>query len=285
VTLSGTGLAPQVNLSAMSLTFGGQLVNTTSPEQTATVTNTGNYPLGISGITTSGDFAQANTCGGPVPVGAACSISVTFAPTAAGTRSGTLVVADDAPDGPHTLVLSGTGTDFSPSASPASTTIVAGGSAIYTLTVTSLDGFHQVVSLNCAGAPQAATCSISPGSVAADGASPATATVIVATTARGFALPRVPLQPPAPNRRFGLLLFLSLLGLAAAARGVPGGGTRPRSSVALTCVFVLLWTACGGGGGIAPAPIGGTPPGTYTLTLTATAGTVARSTTVTLRVN
>jgi hypothetical protein len=285
VSLSGTGLAPEVSLSTTSLTFGGQLVTTTSAEQTLTVNNTGNYSLEISSMTTSGDFAQANTCGGPVPVGGACTISVTFAPTAVGTRSGALVIADDAPDDPHTLVLSGTGTDFSPSASPASMTIGAGRSAIYTLTVTSLEGFHQVVSLSCAGAPEAATCSISPGSLTADGASPATATVTVATTARGSAVPRVRLQPLTPDRRFGLPLFLWLLGLAVAAGGVAGARTRPWRTVALICLFVLLWTACGGGGGVTPAPPAGTPPGTYALTLTAIAGTVSRSTTVTLHVN
>ena len=43
--------------------------------------------------------------------------------------------------------------------------------------------------------------------------------------------------------------------------------------------------AAGLGGGIAPVTPGGTPAGTYTLTLTATAGTVTHNTTATLRVN
>ncbi len=285
VSLSGTGLAPAVSLSATSLTFRKQLVGTASAEQTVTVSNTGNYSLQIASITASGDFAQANTCGGPVPVGAACTISVTFAPTAAGKRSGALVIADDAPDGPHTIVLSGKGTGFSPTASPAMVVIAAGRSAIYTLTVTPSEGFDQAVSLSCVGAPKAATCSVSPGSLTADGAGPATATVTVATTARGFAMPRVRFQPLTTGKHFGLPLFLWLLAFAVVACGIAVPRKRAWRTAVIACLLVLLWTACAGGGGVTPAPPGGTPPGTYTLTLTATAGTVTRSTTVTLRVD
>jgi hypothetical protein len=283
--LSGTGLAPEVSFSVTGLTFGKQLVTTTSTEQTVTVSNTGSYTLEIASITASGDFAQANTCGSPVPIGGACTISVTFAPTAAGTRSGALIIADDAPDGPHTLVLSGTGTDFSPSVSPASMAIAAGQSAVYTLTVTSLEGFHQVVSLGCAGVPREATCSISPGTITVDGASLATATVTVATTARGFAGTRLGLRPPTSRGRFGLPILLWLLTFALVACRVAGVRARAWCNLTLTCLFVLLWTACAGGGGVTPAALGGTPSGTYTLTLTATVGTVTRSAAVRLQVN
>jgi hypothetical protein len=220
-----------------------------------------------------------------VLIGSACTISVTFAPTAAGTRSGALAIADDALGSPHAIVLSGTGTDFSPTASPATAVIEAGRSATYTLTVSPSGGFNQVVSLSCAGAPKESTCSVSPGTLTLDGAGPTTATVTVATTARGFAMPRLRLQPPTSRGRFGLPLLLWLLTFALAARGVRGVRTRARRAVALTCLLVLLWTACGGSGGITPAPPGGTPSGAYTLTLTATVGTVTRSTTVTLQIN
>jgi hypothetical protein len=283
--LSGTGLAPEVSFSVTGLTFGKQLVTTTSAEQTVTVNNTGSYALGIASITASGDFAQANTCGSPVPIGGACTIGVAFAPTAAGTRSGVLIIADDAPDGPHTLVLSGTGTDFSPSASPASMAIAAGQSAIYTLTVTSLEGFHQVVSLSCAGVPTGATCSISPATVTVDGASLARAAVTVATTARGSAGIRPRLRPPTSRGNSRLALLSWLLAFALVACRVADVRTRAWRALALTCLFVFSWTACAGGGGVAPAPPGGTPSGTYTLTLTATAGTVTRSVAVGLQVS
>ena len=65
--LSGNGLdaQPAVNLSKTSLTFGNQIVSTTSTAQTVTLTNTGTADMSISGLTVAGSgasaFAAANT--------------------------------------------------------------------------------------------------------------------------------------------------------------------------------------------------------------------------------
>jgi hypothetical protein len=64
--------------------------------------------IGFTG-TNSGDFAQTNTCGGSLPAGGVCTISVTFTPTAAGSRSATLAVTDDAGNTPQTVSVTGTG--------------------------------------------------------------------------------------------------------------------------------------------------------------------------------
>ena len=101
--------APAVSLSTNSLSFGTQNVSTTSAEQSVTLTNTGDELLSITGITVSGDFAQTNTCGNSVNAGANCTINVTFTPLAAGTGSGTLTIADNAPGSPQSAALSGTG--------------------------------------------------------------------------------------------------------------------------------------------------------------------------------
>jgi hypothetical protein len=283
--LTGNGLGPAVALSSNALDFGHQLVGTSSTHQTIRLSNTGNRPLDIGSITGGGDFSQTHTCGASLAAGAGCTIDVTFTPTAAGARSGTLAITDNAPDGPHTIVLSGTGTDFLLTASPATATIAAGRSAIYTLSVTPSAGFDQQVSLHCAGAPKGVTCSVSPGSVTADGAGAAAAAVTVATTARGFAVPRVRFLRPTSGGRLGLRPFLWLLAFAVAACGVAVPQKRAWRTAVLACLLVLSWTACAGSVGVTPAPAGGTLPGTYTLTLTGTVGTVTRSTTVTLRVD
>src|SRR5439155_691105 len=110
-SLSGTGTtAPAVSLSPTSLSFGNQLLNTTSAAQVVTLTNTGSATLTITSITASGDFSQTNTCGSPVIIGGTCTITVTFTPTVAGSRTGTLSVTDNASGSPHTAALSGTGT-------------------------------------------------------------------------------------------------------------------------------------------------------------------------------
>ena len=103
----------KVSLSPTSLTFASQTVGTTSAPQTATLTNTGKKSVTITSITITGtnkgDFAETNTCGTTLAVGASCTISVTFTPTATGTRSGTLSVSDDAVGSPQTASLTGTG--------------------------------------------------------------------------------------------------------------------------------------------------------------------------------
>lgn len=106
--------APIVSLSPSSLTFASQAVNTTSAAQTVTLSNPGNGALSITSIAASGDFPETNNCGTGLPGStgtalAACSISVTFKPTAVGTRTGSVSITDNASGSPQTVSLSGTG--------------------------------------------------------------------------------------------------------------------------------------------------------------------------------
>jgi hypothetical protein len=101
---------PAVMLSPTSLTFATQIVGLKSAAQNVTLTNTGGSALAITSIAASGDFAQTNTCGSTVNPGASCTISVTFTPTASGTRTGSLTVSDNAPGNPQTVALTGIGT-------------------------------------------------------------------------------------------------------------------------------------------------------------------------------
>ncbi len=100
-----------VTVSPASLSFGSQQVNTTSAPQTVTLTNNSSSTLTISSVSTSGDFAQTNTCGTSLPAGSNCTISVTFTPTGTGTRTGTLTISDSDPSSPRTVSLSGVGTN------------------------------------------------------------------------------------------------------------------------------------------------------------------------------
>ncbi len=100
---------PAVALSASTLTFGAQNVQTTSAAQAVTLTNSGKGSLTITSIAATGDFAQTNTCGASLAAGGSCAIAVTFTPTAAGQRSGSVTIADNAAGSPHTIALAGTG--------------------------------------------------------------------------------------------------------------------------------------------------------------------------------
>ena len=107
VQLSGTGVGPAVKLSSTDVVFGEQPVGTTSGPQTVALTNTGNALLTIAQVTPSGDFTQTNDCGSPLGAGAACTLSISFRPTTAGTTFGAITVSDNAPGNPHVVTLSG----------------------------------------------------------------------------------------------------------------------------------------------------------------------------------
>lgn len=109
VALSGSGAA-SLSFSTGSLGFGSRAVGTISPAQSVTLTNPGNAGIAIAGINVSGDFDQTNTCPATLAPGTSCTVSVTFTPSAVGSRSGTLTVTSAAPGSPHTVSLLGFGT-------------------------------------------------------------------------------------------------------------------------------------------------------------------------------
>jgi hypothetical protein len=102
--------SPVAAFAPSRLTFGAQMVGTSSSEQAVTLTNSGAAPLTISSIAASGDFSAINNCGSILKPGANCQASVTFTPTAGGTRTGLLVFNDSVPGSPQAVSLSGTGT-------------------------------------------------------------------------------------------------------------------------------------------------------------------------------
>src|SRR5499427_7770795 len=133
--------APIANLSPTSLTFGNQMVGTSSAAQYITLNNAGNATLTFSASFT-GDyaFAGSGTCGSSVAPGASCTISVKFTPTAAGSRTGTLTLTDNASGSPQTVLLTGTGgtSSLAPTVTtqPANQTVTAGQAATFTVVAT-----------------------------------------------------------------------------------------------------------------------------------------------------
>lgn len=109
VLLRATGTA--VVFSPFNLNFGNQKVGTTSSALNFTLKNFGSAPLAVGTITASGDFAvQSTTCGTSVSPGGKCTISVTFTPSATGTRHGNLTVNDSDLTSPQMPGMTGTGT-------------------------------------------------------------------------------------------------------------------------------------------------------------------------------
>jgi hypothetical protein len=92
--------------------FGSVTVGVTSAALNFTVTNTGDLPSGPPTVSVSGDFVIVlSGCTNDVPGGTSCGVAVAFKPSAAGARSGTLVVTTS---GGSTAVASLTGTGVAP---------------------------------------------------------------------------------------------------------------------------------------------------------------------------
>jgi hypothetical protein len=116
VALTATVINPQAWLSPPSLSFANQKVNTASAAKTVTLNNTGATPLTITSIAIAGvdpnDFAEGNNCPqspASLAASATCTLNITFEPKAKGSRSGTVVITDNAQFTPQKILLSGTG--------------------------------------------------------------------------------------------------------------------------------------------------------------------------------
>ena len=152
VFLSGTGTQPAVSMTTPGL-FPNTTVGATSAEKTVTISNSGTAPLVVSAVTVggpnAGDFTPNDNCFGTTPTsitlppGGSCDATVSFTPTAAGSRKALLQVTDDAPGSPHSVPLSGSGIAAPatvPGAPGIGTATAGNGSASLTWTPPASDG-------------------------------------------------------------------------------------------------------------------------------------------------
>ncbi|HXP08873.1 MAG TPA: choice-of-anchor D domain-containing protein, partial [Acidobacteriaceae bacterium] len=182
--LTGTGTAAQISFSPSSWSFAGQLINSTSTTQSITVTNPGTATLTVSGIsilgTNAADFAETNNCSTVAAGSGSCTIQVTFTPSATGSRNASISVTDSASGSPHSIGLTGTGTQAQITIAPTSLSfgnqvlktasaaqaLTISNSGTYTLTITGISitgtnapDFSQTN--NCTALAPSATCSVS----------------------------------------------------------------------------------------------------------------------------
>jgi len=112
-TIALGGDAPVAALTAASLSFSSQQVQTTSATQQVTLMNSGSAPLSITSIVVTGanasSFVFPNPCGTSLAAGASCLIKGDFSPAAAGAMTATITITDNASNSPQTVTLTGTG--------------------------------------------------------------------------------------------------------------------------------------------------------------------------------
>jgi len=92
-----------------SLSFPTEVVGAASPSQTATLTDIGTANFTVSHVTSSSaDFPVTSNCPATLTPGTNCAASVTFQPTAGGTRKGTITFSDSGAKN-KTVSVSGSG--------------------------------------------------------------------------------------------------------------------------------------------------------------------------------
>jgi hypothetical protein len=114
-TLPLGGGTPVAGPSPQSMSFGHQNVNTTGKPVTITMWNTGTGTLNISAVSIGGnnpgDFLKGtdNCTGAAVAPSGSCTVAVSFAPTAGGSRGAQLTFTDNAAGNPQSVPLDGKG--------------------------------------------------------------------------------------------------------------------------------------------------------------------------------
>ncbi len=107
-----------------SLSFASLDVGSTSGPQTVKLSNPGGTPLVIDSTVANGDFTETSNCGTTISVGGDCNLNISFAPQAPLTRTGTIVIADNAVNTPQAIFASGVGIGPAVGLLPASVTFV-----------------------------------------------------------------------------------------------------------------------------------------------------------------
>ncbi|HEY6376298.1 MAG TPA: Ig-like domain repeat protein [Edaphobacter sp.] len=241
------------------------------------VTLTATVPFGATGTVTFDDGTTVlGTVTIPTPTVRTDGITVTLVTTLApGTHIITAVYSGDAnfapaTSPPVTLVVTAPPPDFTVASSTGRQLIPPGASANFTIVVSSMNGpFTNSVTMSASNLPPGATYTFNPATVT-PGASGGNTTFTVSVPPQSHMASR--------SRRLGPIAFAVLLLPFACLKRYR---RRPqRLLVWMLAALVSLGTVsgCGEGGYFSQTEQ------TYTITVTATSGTLVRSTTVTLTV-
>ncbi len=260
VSLQGSGTSPATDaLTPASLTFGSQQLNSVSPAQQVTLTNSGDVALTLIAATiTSGDFTAVNACGNSLNAHATCSIAVSYVPRNVGNEIGTMTVSDQYRSQTVSLFGFGVaplGVSLAPSSglsfAPLGVGIVSAGQMV-TLTNNgglplSITGFQ--VSGDFVILPGSNTCGSSIPANSACTLQVAFAPVAPASRAGSLTVATNATAPPAP---------LGLAGVGVDFTLVPGSTTSAITS-GQSAVYPLLLTSVSGVPGAAVFTCSGAP--------------------------
>jgi IPT/TIG domain len=236
-----------------------------------------------TGFQSGATVSLGGTAANNVVVGSGTSITATTPAHAAGSVNVVVTNSDaqgDTLSNGYSYIASPDFTITGSALSPA--TVVAGGSATSTMTITPLNGFDGTLSLSCSSIVPAATppptCAFASSSVTGSGTSTLTLRTTAATQGS-----------LARSRGVFYAMWLPVGGLLVLGAGLASRRQRFLCFL-LECVLfsgLALLAACGGGSssfvGVSGSGSAGTPAGVYTVTISAL-GSVTHTTAVTLTV-
>ena len=174
--------------------------------------------------------------------------------------------------------------EFSISASPTSATVQAGHPATYTVTATPQNGFASAISLSCTGLPAGASCAFQPATITPAGGPVSSQLSILTAFAAAF------INQRKLHFAFVCLTLLPIMVLVCGHSVRSKRGWLLSVAVVATLLTAGFNISCGGTGqelvtsNPPPAGGGGVAPGTYTIMVVATSGSLQHSTAVSLTI-
>jgi hypothetical protein len=228
VFLQGAATDPPLTVTP-SIQFGNQAVNTPSPTQTVTLTNSSSVNVPVASIFLNGpsDFSISNnSCGSVVSANSSCTVTLVFTPTIVGQEQGTLQFTDGAANSPQSVILEGTGVGVLQLLGASSTvnlgTTVLGGAPVLNMTFSNPGPANYSISAITVGGANATefTFSNGCGAVVASGSS-CTVAVTFRPVSLGIRVASLTIAGPGLEAP----VTVGLTGTAIAQ--IPFGGAKP----------------------------------------------------------
>jgi hypothetical protein len=300
--LSGTGsVAPGiVTAPANTVQFGTTGVALSAPQQTVTVTNPSTAGA-VTGFTVTLDTTAlqngfglgANNCGSSIAAGASCTVNLTFSPATYGPLTGTLTLAGSNGVSAVQLQLGGIGYSFQLAVTGSnSATVIQGQSANYTLSLTSYGSIANSgsnFSFNCNNLPANAICVFNPSQLGVPQAGVTGQVLLeIGTGAPAIAGDMRDHRSERTLRGSNLMVFACCVFAMPFTLRLRKRMSRFLAIVAVAGVMTAL-AGCAASSGSATSGQqktgGGTPPGSYAVTVSASANGVTKNVVVTLIVD
>jgi uncharacterized protein YjdB len=279
-------LSQSVTVSAASLTYENQAQGTSSSVHKVTLTNGQTSAITLSSISTNlADYFETNNCPlspATLAAGATCTISITFTPSAQGTRDATLTVVDAGLSNPQLITLNGKGTGpilESISVTPVTASVIVADTQQFTATGTYSDGSTKNLTTTASWTSSStSTATVGVHTGLAKGVAAGTAT-ITATSAKisgsatltvsAAVLTSIAVTPSTPSVAAGKTQQFT-------ATGTYNNGTTKNLTSTATWTSSTTSIATVSSSGLATSIAQGTA------TITATSGTISGSATLTV---